>query len=112
LSGALERLEAQQPIVILLDAEGSISAEALQAALTEFTSVRRLLDGIKPSDALASTHELLIASCTLGATASRLGIEATRDRSAEARKNAASAAAGALMFFDRACADLGCGKRQ
>jgi hypothetical protein len=112
LSGALERLEAQQPIVILLDAEGSISAEALQAAFTEFTSVRRLLDGIKPSDSLAQTHELLIASCTLGATASRLGIDAARDRSDEARKNAASAAAGALMFFDRACHNLGCARPQ
>jgi hypothetical protein len=112
LSGALERLEAQQPIVILLDAEGSISAEALQAAFTEFTSVRRLLDGIKPSDTLALTHELLIASCTLGATASRLGLDAARDRNDEARKNAASAAAGALMLFDRACHNLGCARQQ
>ena len=108
LSGALERLEAQQPIIILIDAEGSISQEALQAALTEFTAVRRLLDGLKPSEAMAPTHELLLASCTLGATASRLGIDASRDRNGDARKNAASAAAGALMFFDRACADLGC----
>jgi hypothetical protein len=112
LSGALERLEAQQPIVILLDAEGSISAEALQAAFTEFTSVARLLDGIKPSDSLAPTHELLIASCTLGATASKLGMDAARDRDVEARKNAASAAAGALMFFDRACHNLGCARQQ
>ncbi len=112
LSGALERLEAQQPIVILLDAEGSISAEALQAAFTEFTSVGRLLDGIKPSDTLALTHELLIASCTLGATASRLGMDAARDRNVEARTNAASAAAGALMFFDRACHNLGCARQQ
>jgi hypothetical protein len=57
---------------------------------------------------MAPTHELLLASCTLGATASRLGIEASRDRNQDVRKNAASAAAGALMFFDRACADLGC----
>jgi hypothetical protein len=111
LSGALERLEAQQPIVILIDAEGSISSEALQAALTEFTNVRRLLDGIKPSEALSQTHDMLIASCTLGATATRLGMEAARDQNQDARKNAASAAAGALMFFDRACADLGCARQ-
>jgi hypothetical protein len=110
IPGAIERLEAQQPIVMLIDAEGSISAEALQAALTEFTNVRKMLDGMKPSDAMASAHELLITACTLGATASRLSIEATRDRNDEARKNAASAAAGALMFFERACVDLGCAK--
>lgn len=112
LSGAIERLEAQQPVMILIDAEGSISTEALEAAVSEFTSVRRLLEGIKPSEALSSAHELLVASCTLGATASRLGIEASRESNAEARKNAASAAAGALMFFDRACADLGCTRPQ
>ncbi len=110
LSGALERLEAQQPIVTLLDAEGAISMEALQAAFEEFTSVRRMLDGIKPSDPMTSAHELLLASCTMGATATRLGLDASRDRNEQMRKNAASAAAGALMFFDRACAELGCGR--
>jgi len=57
---------------------------------------------------MAPTHELLLASCTLGATATRLGVEASRDKNEDSRKNAASAAAGALMFFDRACGDLGC----
>ena len=96
----------------LLDAEGSISLEALQAALNEFTAVKRLLEGIKPSEPMASAHDMLLASCTLGATATRLGMEASRDNNAETRKNAASAAAGTLMFFDRACADLGCARRQ
>ena len=76
--------------------------------MLEFSAVRRVLDGIKPSESMEPTHELLLASCTLGATATRLGSEATRDKDQATRKNAASAAAGALMFFDRVCADLGC----
>jgi hypothetical protein len=61
---------------------------------------------------MSASHEQLVAACTLGATATRLGIEASRDQNPETRKNAASAAAGALMFFDRACSELGCGRQQ
>jgi hypothetical protein len=40
--------------------------------------------------------------------AGRLRLESLRTADANAQRNAASAAAGAIILLDRACADLGC----
>lgn len=108
LTGALERMEARRPLVASIDADEDVSAEALVFTAQEFKDLRRILESVKPSSVVKPTHDLLIASCTLGSVASSLRIDAARENSSQVRRNAASAAAGYLMLFDLACADLQC----
>jgi hypothetical protein len=112
LAGAVERMEAQQSIIMAIDAQHQIAVEALDAALTEFTRLRRLLVATKPSAALTPAHERLLAACTLSVSASSLAIDAAQNGDQQKRQSAGSAAAGALMFFDYACADIGCTRPQ
>ena len=108
--GELARMEQLRVLVARIDATENIAADILVPAAQEFTDIRRILEAIQPSVHLAVTHDLLMTSCTFGAIASRLAIDAARDSNLETRGRAASAAAGSLMLFDRACADLGCAK--
>ena len=108
--GELPRMEALRALVVRIDAGENISADTLVPAAQEFTELRRSLEAVQPPVALAVTHDLLMTSCTFGAMASRLGIDAAREGNLEIRGRAASAAAGSLMLFDRACVDLGCAK--
>lgn len=110
LSGALERMQARRSVVVSIDVGEYVGADALSSAAREFTDIRRILETIKPSSTVSATHGLLMASCTLGAVAANLRIDAERMNSPEPRGNAASAAAGALMFFDLACGDLACNR--
>jgi hypothetical protein len=106
--GELARMEALRALVARIDAGENVAADTLVPAAQEFTEIRTILEAVQPSVALSVAHDLLMTSCTFGAMASRLGIDAARDNSPETRRRAASAAAGSLMLFDRACADLGC----
>ncbi len=110
ISGALARLEVLRAVVARIDGGENVGADILASAVREFTDLRRILEPVQPSAVLAVTHDLLMNSCTLGAMASRLGIDAIQSSNLETRRRAESAAAGALMIFDRACADLGCTK--
>jgi hypothetical protein len=110
LSGALERLQARRAIIASIDANEEVAPPALVTASEDFNDLRKILTAIKPSAAVKATHELLVATCNLGAMAVSLRVEVEHDNRPDRRGNAASAAAGALMFFDLACADLGCGK--
>lgn len=108
--GALTRMEAMRALVGEIDAGENVGSDTLALAAQEFTALRRMLETVQPSGVLAATHDLLMTSCTFGAMASRLGIDAAQGNSPDVRQRAASAAAGSLMLFDRACADLGCSK--
>jgi hypothetical protein len=108
LSGTLERMEARRSVIARIDAGESVGAEELALTAQEFSDLRRSLEAIRPSPAVESSHHLLIASCTLGAIASSLRIDAARENRLEIRRRAASAAAGSLMLFDLACTELGC----
>ena len=110
--GELLRMEALRALVARIDGGETVGFDALASAAQEFTDLRRNLEAMQPSAALAVTHDLLMTSCTLGAMASRLGIDAGQDSSAETRQRAAATAAGSLMLFDRACTDIGCPKPQ
>ena len=107
-NGELERMTALRALVARIDAGENVGSETLAAAEREFTDLRRKLEAVRPSAVLAVTHDLLMTSCTLGAMASRLGIDAALGSNPETRQHAQSAAAGSLMLFDRACRDLGC----
>jgi hypothetical protein len=106
--GELERMTALRALVARIDAGENVGSETLASAAQAFTDVRRKLEAIQPSAVLADTHDLLMTSCTLGAMASRLGIDAALVSNPETRLRAQSTAAGSLMLFDRACRDLGC----
>ena len=103
-------MEMQRRVVAAIDANEEIAPPALATASQEFGDLRRFLATIKPTPVIKSTHELLIASCNLGAVAVNLRIDSQVGSRPEQRGNAASAAAGALMFFDLACVDLGCNR--
>ena len=107
--GKVSRMEVLMALVVRIDAGEDIEPVLLASAADEFTSLRRELEIVKLPPVLAATHELLMTSCTFGAMAARLGMEAAQG-SAEIRQRAASAAAGSLMLFDRACADIGCSR--
>ncbi len=106
----LVRMETLRSLVARIDAGESVPAIELTSAAQEFTNLRRKLEGVQPSPVLAVTHDLLMTSCTFAAMASRLGIEAAQANNPETKGRAASAAAGSLMLFDRACAALGCAR--
>ena len=63
---------------------------------------------MKAPDSLRSQHDMLVQSTILALMATRLRLEAFRTTDAATLRNAASAAAGATLLLDRACADLGC----
>jgi hypothetical protein len=107
--GLVSRMEGLMALVARIDAGEEIEPVLLAAAADQFTELRRELEIVKLHPTLAATHELLMTSCTLGAMAARFGIEAVQGN-AEVRQRASSAAAGSLMLFDRACADIGCSR--
>jgi hypothetical protein len=77
----------------------------LDAAATEFDDLAKVLTTIKPPSSRASTHVLLLRTCTLGARAVRLR-QGAAGQNAAASWEPASAAAGALMMLDRANTEL------
>ena len=66
------------------------------------------LTTIKPPETLIAQHAMLVQSSTLAIMATTLLTEAIRTGDVNIRKNAASAAAGALLLLQRACGDLRC----
>lgn len=106
----LARMEALRAVIERIDAAQNHPSDDLASTATQFTEVRRKLEAVKPAAVLAPTHDLLMTSCTFAAMASRLAFDAAADSNPDTRQRAASAAAGSLMLFNRACVDLGCGR--
>lgn len=112
LAGSIEQVASHRSVIAAIDLEGIVTLPTLQAALTELKSLTAKLETFTPSDELRPTHDLLLASCGLGATAVGLRLDAELGSDPAIGRNAASAAAGALMLLDRACAVLGCGPKR
>lgn len=112
LAGSIEQVASHRSVIAAIDLERNVTPATLQAALIELKSLKAKLETVTPSDELRPTHDLLLASCGLGATAVGLRLEAELGGEATASRNAASAAAGALMLLDRACAVIGCGPKR
>jgi hypothetical protein len=106
ISSALVRLHALRPLLEAIDRRADSLPGDLNAAAAEFDAVGKLLSGIKPPSNREGTHALLLRTCTLGARAVRMRQEAAGSNDAAKGWDAASAAAGALMMFERANADL------
>ena len=100
VTASLARLQALRPLLEAIDRRADTGAENLDAAVREFDDVANVLTAIRPPAARASTHALLLRTCTMGSRAARVR------QSAPSSWEAASAAAGALMMLDRAKGEL------
>lgn len=107
VSGTLVRLHALRRVIGSIDGRVVGAAADLPAVAVELDSMGRTLGAMKVSESLATTHDLLMRSCALGARAARMRHESSTSGDATAALNAASAAAGALILLDRATRDLG-----
>jgi hypothetical protein len=108
VSGLLDRLRLQKPLLQSLDSKEEQAADRLQIAGQEIERLRGELVAIKPPDSLRTQHDMLIQSSTLAVLAIQLRLQAMGTNDTVTARNAMSAAAGAVMILDRACADLLC----
>jgi hypothetical protein len=106
VAAALLRLYAQKPLLEAIDRRADSVPGNLEAAVKEFDDVATLLTAIKSPASRASTHALLLRTCTLGARAARLRQTSGASQDAASAWDAASAAAGALLMLDRANTEL------
>jgi hypothetical protein len=106
--GTLDRLRLQEPLLISLDAGESQAADRMQMAVAEFERLKKDLTAIKPPDTIASYHAMLVQSSTLALMAFTLRLDAFRTADPTTTRNASSAAAGAVLLLDRACAVIQC----
>jgi len=111
VSAALLRLQALKPLLEAIDRRADSVPGDLNAAVQEFDEIAKLLGTVKPPASQASTHALLLRTCTLGARAARLRASAAGNQDAASGWDAASAAAGALLMLERANGELDKGKR-
>lgn len=100
------RLHALRPLLESIDRQVDPLPGNPDAAVGEFESVAKLLDGIKAPRGRETAHALLQRACTMGARAVRMRQDGARANDSAAMLNAASAAAGALMMMDRANKEL------
>jgi hypothetical protein len=108
VSGVLDRLRLQKPLLASLDGKEVQAADRLQIAAQEIERLRGELVAIKPPETLRTQHDMLIQSSTLALMATQLQLQAMGTNDTTTARNAMSAAAGALMILNRACADLLC----
>jgi hypothetical protein len=108
VSGALDRLRMQQPLLKSLDANEDQAVERVQMAVDEFERLKQELAAVKPPDTLRAQHGMLVQSSTLAVMAATLRLEWLRTGDATTKRNASSAAAGAILLLNRACGELGC----
>jgi len=105
---ALSRIEAQRALLATIEAGNNVDAGLLRLANAEFTELRQAIGVMSQQDVTVPVRELLVSSCTLGAAAAKLRLDSLAADTPAARRNAGSAAAGALMLLDRACASISC----
>ncbi len=108
VSGALDRLRMQQPLLKLLETNDDEVGERVQMAIDEFERLKQEFAAVKPPDTLRVQHGMLVQSSTLAVMAASLRLEWMRTGDPTTKRNASSAAAGAILLLDRACGELGC----
>ena len=108
ISATLTRYRKLRPTLTTIDRQDPKLPEDLSSVREECAAVLRALTAYRPSDALRPTHDLLVRSASFALMATTLRNDAGTRAEPEKMRNAASAAAGALLLLDRACAELGC----
>jgi hypothetical protein len=104
----LTRYRKLRPALANIDRQDPKPPEDLTAVREECAAVLRALTAHRASDALRPTHDLLVRSASFALMAATLRNDVGMRADPEKLRNAASAAAGALLLLDRACAELGC----
>ncbi len=107
VSTALGRLNALRPSIAAIASDAAPSPADLLSVAVELDAIRGTLRTLKAPASLATTHDLLMRFCALAFRAAHLRIDPGLGGDPEALRNAASAAAGALIVLDRASQDLG-----
>jgi hypothetical protein len=108
VGAVVDRLWLQYPLLQSLDAMEHLPAEQLQMANEELDRIRQELTAVAPPETVKTQHDLLLQAARLGGTAVRLRWDAIQATDTAMVRNAASAAAGAILMLDRACAEVGC----
>lgn len=104
----LTRYRKLQPALASIDRQDPKPAEDLTVVREESAAVLRALTAYRPSDTVRPTHDLLVRSASFALMAATLRHDAGTRADPEKLRNAASAAAGALLLLDRVCSELGC----
>ena len=98
------------PLLELMQSLDDELGSRMPSAIQEFDRLRDELVAIKPPDTVRTQHDMLVQVARLGGTAARLRLEAAQTGNVAARRNAASAAAGASLMLDRAFVEVGFGQ--
>lgn len=105
---SIKQLLALRPLLTEIDRQDAAIPEGLAAARSDISGVIRALAGVRPPDALAPTHDMLLRGASLSMMAATLRADAGTRADPTAIRNASSAAAGALLLLDRVCIEVGC----
>jgi hypothetical protein len=104
----LNRYRKLQPALVSIDRQDPKPAGDLTAIREESAAVLRALTAYRPGESVRPTHDLLVRSASFALMAATLRHDAGTQADPEKLRNAASAAAGALLLLDRVCSELGC----
>ncbi len=104
---SLDRLRAMRDLLVAVDQQQPLPS--VTEHRTEISGILRTLNTVKASEVVRGTHDLLVRSASLALMALTLRDTPPGDPpDQEALRNAASAAAGALLLLDRVCMEIGC----
>jgi len=104
----IDRLRLQQPMIESVESPAAPPPDRLQLALNELDRIQKELAAIEPPESVRNQHDLFVQAARLGFMSLTLRMEAAAAPNQSSGRNAAAAAAGAIMTLDRACADVGC----
>lgn len=108
IAGALEPYRKLRATLTSIDRQEATPPAGLGQVREELASILRALSAFPPSDNVKPVHDLLTRSVSFALMAATLRQDAGTRGDPVAMRNAASAAAGALLLLDRACTELGC----
>lgn len=107
MAAPLGRLNALRPSIAAIASDAAPSPADLLSVAVELDAIRGTLRTMEAPASLATPHDLLMRFCALAFRAAHLRIDPGTAGDPEALRNAASAAAGALIVLHRASHDLG-----
>ena len=108
VAGTLEPYRKLQPALVSIDRQEPAPPAGLGSIREELARLLRTLVAFRPSDNVKPVHDVLTRSVSFALMAATLRQDAGTRGDPVALRNAASAAAGALLLLDRACVELSC----
>ena len=108
IAGALGSYRRLQPTLVSIDSRDPTPPAGLGQVREELAAILRALTALHPPDSAEPVHDVLLRSVSFALMAATLRQDAGTRADPEKMRNAASAAAGALLLLQRACTELGC----